>query len=467
MGIDSVAVELNPFACLMTRAKVGVLNADCSDFSRLPRHADGLYRQFVPYENRLAVQPMLSTVGEPRDDTADVLAGLPGLSEPMRELVLLCYLDAVGYASRRKGKTPRDLFPDLLGRYLAAVAAFNGSREELGLALGKAQVIEGDARGLQSFFMVMPKGAAFVDFARFAQAYEALRVGTSDFAEFSEGWVLDVVRQDSLALVVLRTMVGLSPPELAHVASLTAGVAVDQSAARRLDKRAREGADLFARSSDKSRRQVEALVRTAVQMIEEGSLSVGEGVIHRLDKLDTREGLAGVRAAAEGGVRYEALLYERFLGRPFATRRDAVSERVGDILEDAVTGRLRSRSIPFRKARVAERFEDMDQGPDFLIPDAVRTAVVIEAKLAEDDGTARDKVTRVQHLAELRDRRLREGGRAFEVVACVDGRGFGIRREDVKKLLLSTKGKLFTLQTIDSVVDATSLEQFGSLPGGM
>ncbi|MGB6836253.1 MAG: hypothetical protein WBF66_00935 [Dehalococcoidia bacterium] len=149
MGLDSVAVELNPFACLMTRAKVGVLNVDCSDFPRLLKHADDVYRQLAPYGNRLAVQPTLFRGGEASGDIADALAGLPTLSEPMRELVLLCYLDAVGYASRRKGKTPGDLFPDLLSRYLAAVAAFNASREELGLALGKADVIEGDARRLE------------------------------------------------------------------------------------------------------------------------------------------------------------------------------------------------------------------------------------------------------------------------------------------------------------------------------
>jgi hypothetical protein len=149
MGIDSLAAELNPFACLMTRAKVGVLNADCRDFTRLLRHADELYGRLAPYEKRLAVQPTFFAAGETSGDIAEMLAGLPRLSEPMRELMLLCYLDAVGYASRRKRKTPRDLFPGLMERYLAAVAAFNASREELGLVLGKAEVIEGDARRLQ------------------------------------------------------------------------------------------------------------------------------------------------------------------------------------------------------------------------------------------------------------------------------------------------------------------------------
>lgn len=87
--------------------------------------------------------------------------------------------------------------------------------------------------------------------------------------------------------------------------------------------------------------------------------------------------------------------------------------------------------------------------------------VIIEAKLSEDDGTARDKVTRIQHLAEL----SREGpGEAprFEVVACIAGRGFGVRREDMKKLLLATRGKVFTLQNIDQLVQHTMLADFRS-----
>ena len=33
----------------------------------------------------------------------------------------------------------------------------------------------------------------------------------------------------------------------------------------------------------------------------------------------------------------------------------------------------------------------------------------------------------------------------FEVVAYIAGRGFGVRREDMKKLLIATRGKVFTL----------------------
>jgi len=86
--------------------------------------------------------------------------------------------------------------------------------------------------------------------------------------------------------------------------------------------------------------------------------------------------------------------------------------------------------------------------------------VVIEAKVAEDDGTVRDKVTRVQHLADLSIRGQPDGSYKFEVIACISGRGFGIRREDMKKLLLATRGKVFTVKQLDRLVDHTRLRNF-------
>ena len=149
MGINSIAYELSLFACLMTRAKVGALEMDGNTFPRLLNYADEIYQRFAPYEKRTAVQPTLFQTQDAQDGSLDLSQAFPKLSESLRELLLLCYLDAVGYARRRRGKTPRDLFPGLLSRYFAAVRAFNEIREELRLTLGLAQVIEGDARQLQ------------------------------------------------------------------------------------------------------------------------------------------------------------------------------------------------------------------------------------------------------------------------------------------------------------------------------
>jgi len=87
----------------------------------------------------------------------------------------------------------------------------------------------------------------------------------------------------------------------------------------------------------------------------------------------------------------------------------------------------------------------------------------VEAKITEDDGTARDKVTRVQHLAEISRRRRLQGQGGFQVIACIDGRGFSVRREDMRKLLEATQGKVFTLKTLNNLVEYTDLKAFRSV----
>ena len=159
-------------------------------------------------------------------------------------------------------------------------------------------------------------------------------------------------------------------------------------------------------------------------------------------------------------VPYAMLLYERFLGRPFASHRDAVSELVGEVMETAIEEHLTRAGISFRKTKRAESVPGFDQAPDFFVPDEFSPAAVIEAKITGDDGTARDKVTRILHLAELRDDRRRENGSSFQVVACVDGRGFGVRREDMRRMLTRTEGKVFTLSTMDKMIPNTRLKDF-------
>ena len=48
----------------------------------------------------------------------------------------------------------------------------------------------------------------------------------------------------------------------------------------------------------------------------------------------------------------------------------------------------------------------------------------------------------------------------FEVVAAIAGRGFKVRREDMKKLLIATRGKVFTLQNMDRLIECTRAGEF-------
>ena len=141
-----------------------------------------------------------------------------------------------------------------------------------------------------------------------------------------------------------------------------------------------------------------------------------------------------------------------------------MSEIVGNLVENAIEAALARADITFRKTARAERIPGFDQAPDFIVPSELNPQIVIEAKLSEDDGTARDKITRVQHLSELSLRARPADSPRFQVVACIAGRGFGIRREDMKKLLIAARGKVFTLRNISRLVDYTRLRDFSALP---
>jgi hypothetical protein len=45
-------------------------------------------------------------------------------------------------------------------------------------------------------------------------------------------------------------------------------------------------------------------------------------------------------------------------------------------------------------------------------------------------------------------------------IAALAMRGFGVRREDMKKMLLATRGKVFTMQNLDQLVACTRLREF-------
>ncbi len=316
---------------------------------------------------------------------------------------------------------------------------------------------------LESEFLVLPKGEGFIDYPTFESGYEALKQATKGFAEFKEELVLPVCLETPIAMIVLRSILGFTPPEWAYIATQQTGLEITQGAARTLDRRIRTSPHSRLRPSALTLTRIQSLIATACKLASEGVPTVSNDKLHRLQKADTMNGLLGLQRAALIGVPYAMLLYERFLGRPFAGHRDSVSELVGGNLETLIEDILAGAGISFRKTKRAERIPGFDQAPDFVVPDEYTPKVVIEAKVTEDDGTARDKITRIQHLGALSLQEAPEGKPKFEVVACIGGRGFGVRREDMKKLLLATKGKVFTPKTLDRLVGNTALRSFRAI----
>lgn len=317
--------------------------------------------------------------------------------------------------------------------------------------------------GLESGFLVMPKGDGFVEFPVFESGYEALKQATGGFRNFAPDIVAPTVFANPISLIVLRCMLGFTPPEWAYYASRHTGVEITQSAARDIDRSIRLEPDApLARSGTLTERRIGALISSACDILVSGTPEGPPNTLHRLDKADTRAGLDSVRSSAQLGVPYSMLLYERLLGRPFASHRDSVSELVGEVVENAIEDALSREGISYRKTKRADSLPGFDQTPDFVVPNEFNPQVVIEAKLTEDDGTARDKVTRIQHLGTLAQTGRPADQPRFEVIACIAGRGFRVRREEMKKLLRSTRGKVFTLRDIHQLVEHTRLANFRS-----
>lgn len=314
---------------------------------------------------------------------------------------------------------------------------------------------------LQSEFLTLPKGPDFIDYPVFERGYEALKKATGDFRDLSSVSVLDTIYELPISLIVLRTMLGFTPPEWAYVVTERTDTEITQGAARQIDRKIRTTPLSPMKSNDGvTDQRIRALVETACGLLAAGAAKVLAEVVHRLDKADTREGLTSLQHLSDLGVPYAMLLYERYLGRSFAAHRDSVSELVGGVLETAIERTLHDHGISFRKTGRAERIPGFDQAPDFIIPDEFNPQLVIEAKVTEDDGTARDKVTRVQHLDALAMQGQLDGQPKFEVVAAIAGRGFKVRREDMKKLLLATRGKVFTLENMDKLIECTKAGEF-------
>jgi hypothetical protein len=346
------------------------------------------------------------------------------------------------------------------------------------------EMVDATISDLGSEFLLMPAGPGFIKYEDFRTAYEILKRHTKLFEHFSVDQISSALLENSRSFCVLRAILGVTPPEWAELARSEHFDDIPQNAARTLDRKCREDTGYIRRLDERlkaqlarqtqyggpppdrsiSLKRIDALVQTAIHFISQGSPRVVEGVIHRMAKFDTSGGAESVQYAARENVPYAVLLYERYLGRPFAAHRDAVSELVGEVIENAIEDRLRKDGITYRKTQRAERIPGFGQAPDFCIPDEINPAVVIEAKITSDDGTARDKVARIKELETQRNQHVAEGRPHYEVVACIDGRGFRERREDMRQMLLRLNGKVFTMATLDQLVAHTGIREFVSIP---
>jgi len=130
MGIDSIAVDVSPFCCLMGRVKTFALDLDSKKFNQISKEREKIFEKL----NKPKVPDYF--IKNSKDE-----------SKPYYEVALLAYLDAVGFA-RRSSKSLNILFPVVLNRYVATIKNFQTAREKLDIKIGKSKIVEDSALNL-------------------------------------------------------------------------------------------------------------------------------------------------------------------------------------------------------------------------------------------------------------------------------------------------------------------------------
>ena len=130
LGIDSISVDLSPFCRLMGRVKTFALELDIKFLESIienPKEILGkLKKEKVPeyFKNN-------------KEDK----------KQDYYEIVLLAFLDAMGFASR-SGSLIDKLFPRVLERYVLTIKYFQIARQKMNLKIGKSKIIQGSVLNL-------------------------------------------------------------------------------------------------------------------------------------------------------------------------------------------------------------------------------------------------------------------------------------------------------------------------------
>lgn len=168
MGIDSVGLDVNPFARYLATVKIDALS--------LSKDLPGMHKDEVEESFR-------------RFGDGD-------LPRPTELRVLhLAYMDALGYASRMPGRDLPDLYATVVKRYTGVLTRFRENWSQIGATLGDSQVLDGDARAI-------PLPANSVDGILFSPPYSfALDYAENDQPQLELlGFNLDQVRSNMVGL---------------------------------------------------------------------------------------------------------------------------------------------------------------------------------------------------------------------------------------------------------------------------
>jgi len=130
IGTNSIGIDKNPFACFMSKVKLESLSLNLELLNEVLKNPKEIINEFLMTKQ-----------------VKDELLFAEDEESKIKRLFLLAFLDAMGY-SRRTTKSIKQLFPQVLRRYVKQVKSFLSISKELNLKLGKGKIEFGDARSL-------------------------------------------------------------------------------------------------------------------------------------------------------------------------------------------------------------------------------------------------------------------------------------------------------------------------------
>lgn len=257
----------------------------------------------------------------------------------------------------------------------------------------------------------------------------------------------------------------LAQPKTLRIFRLLLGLTAQEFATATLIVSERHGAKALSigriRSIEAGSACDEDAARCCALLVEEGMrgelfAAPPTGAVQpKIQKPDTLEGWRTVQRYAAEGVPLEVFLHQRHYGGAFRQLLDATSTKRGDLLEDAVEELFQEHGVQFirtashNQEEIARRFGiTVRPAPDFVIFNGSDTLLaLLECKVANDGGTARDKAAR---YASLRGEANRLGG--IPLFAMLAGLGWRRTADALGPVVRDTDGRVLTLPTLAEIL---------------
>lgn len=177
LEIDSISVDLSPFCELMGKVKTFALDLDIKTLESIITNPKELLE-------KLKKEKVPEYFKNNKDDKKRSYYGI----------VLLAFLDTVGFASRSNSSIDK-LFPRVLERYVSTIKYFQEARQKMNLKIGKSKIIQGSILNL-------PIGDDSVDAIITSPPYSfAIDYLKNDQPQLEYlGYNLEVLREDMIGL---------------------------------------------------------------------------------------------------------------------------------------------------------------------------------------------------------------------------------------------------------------------------